>query len=164
MQMYRIEFQTRYDGVIDTGSAVVCAGDEDAAAAMLVWHLGLPVSMTVLDVKKLKPAVFNISRKEIIIPQRRAASGGPKNEPELAVYAVAVSAEVKAISEASAFRILAKSVTERASANAPETSGKISDLEMRVERRELRARTPALEKQSIYTHPQFFRGGSARGG
>jgi hypothetical protein len=164
MQLYKVAFQTHYKDIIDSGTILIVASNQDHAAELTVHHLQLPVSTTVFDVQRVKTNTYQLTRKEI---EKKLDTGkrddGEHHADRPVVFNLKVSAEIKAGQEATAWRTLAKCIEERASVVKPLVNNKIKDLDMQADRREFSPRPPAIEKQSIFVAPKFFQGGAARG-
>jgi hypothetical protein len=164
MQLYKVVFQTHYKDIIDTGTVLIVASNQDHAAELAIHHLQLPVSTTVFDIQRVKTNTYQLSRKEIEKKIERDGKNhydDDKDKP--VVYSLKVTAEIKAFQEANAWRTLAKCIEEQASVAKPIVNKHISDLDMHADRREFSPRPPTIEKQSIFVAPKFFQGGAARG-
>lgn len=161
MQLYKVSFHVHHADVIDIGEVVVCASNQDHAAEILSHHLMLPVSTTVFEVQRVKGNFYQLKRKEVAKPNTAARKSDDRDKP--AVFDLSVNVSVKARTEASAWLNLADCLRERVGVAKPIVNSSIVSIDMQANRREFTPRSPAMEKQSIYTKPQFFSGGSARG-
>jgi hypothetical protein len=84
-------------------------------------------------------------------------------EPDRDQYAVQISAFVWAHSEDSAIKKLAKFALAEAEGCEKKPHGKaVGMLQILCDRQEAHSRSPAIEKNAIYTHPRIFAGGAAR--
>ena len=161
MQMYEVEFRVHYEDLIDCGKVLVCASDNDSAAEMVRFHFGLPASQGTFDVKRIKPSIFQIDRRPIH-KKAEAQSINAARDP-LAVFTVDVTASIRAASESHALRKMGTMLIERSKAEKAIVDKSVSDIEITCNRREYEPRSPAIDRQAIYTHPRFFAGGAARG-
>lgn len=158
MQMYKVSFQTHYPDIIDVGESLVCAANSDLAAELIREHLKLPISATVFEVNRVKPSIFTLSRKEIAKNANAHYNANRINtEREPAIFMLRASCSIKVYSEVAAWKKFSDTLFQRSSATkAIIDDGKLRDLEMDCERKELRARSPAIELQSIYKAPRFL--------
>lgn len=70
MQMYEVWFQVDHGACIDVGRAIVQAQDQNLAKQTIIEALDLPVSsLTRCDVKRIKPNLFLLERKDVGKPQ-----------------------------------------------------------------------------------------------
>lgn len=178
-QLYEVSFQVHYEDVIDIGKMLVCASDKDAAARTVQFFLGAPVSQTVVDVKRLKPSVYQLDRREVhkhkearkrqdqVHTMRDVVdrlSESPHKAPSLASspWVCTVTAGVRAVSETSEWVKLGHAIIDRAHHNGSAIGGGITEFEMTCEQAALRPKPSGFERQAIYKEPQFFAGGAAR--
>jgi hypothetical protein len=78
MQLYEVWFQLHFANVIDIGRAIVCAQDQTKAKETVIAELDLPVAaLRQCDVKRVKPNLFLLERKEITKPPESERSPDP---------------------------------------------------------------------------------------
>lgn len=132
MQLYKVDFQTHYQTTVDMGSAAVCAENPDQAIEIVSCVYDIPKSKTLFDVQKIKPAIIEISRKEIEKPQSLAVVGSstrnqiyweaPNSKaetkywkpPNITQYQCKALAIIKATSERHALKMFTDAVRARA--------------------------------------------------
>jgi hypothetical protein len=69
MQLYEVWFQLHFSNVVDIGRALVCAQDQTRAKETVIGGLDLQASaLTQCDVKRVKPNLFLLERKEVLKP------------------------------------------------------------------------------------------------
>jgi hypothetical protein len=157
-----VSFHVHHADLIDFGEVVVCATNQEHAAEILLHNLMLPVSTTVFEVQRVKGNFYQLKRKEVPkLTERNQRVGEDRDKP--AIFDLSVNVSVKARSEALAWLKLADCLKERVGVAKPIINSSILSLDMQANRQEFRPRSPAIEKQSIYSKPRFFSGGSARG-
>ena len=79
MQLYEVWFQVDYGNLVDVGRVIVCAQDQAGAKEAAIGHLELPPSaLTRCDVKRIKPNLFLLERKEV--PKLAGTVVGPPAE------------------------------------------------------------------------------------
>lgn len=174
-QMYRVKFAIQLPGdMVDMGDCLVCTQNQDAACDAVKQILELN-NNTEFDVSRVKPSFHQLSRREVkaslstfdadAVDQRVASVATfPLNSetwPDQFWHAVEAKANIRAENENEAILKLAKSIVREMSGERQKTSCR--ELDIVCDRAEYHPRTPAIEKQSIYTHHQIFHGGSARG-
>jgi uncharacterized protein YsxB (DUF464 family) len=159
-QMYQVTYIVHGEGA-ETGRAIVCAQNSDQAAEMVMAILKLPASRVRFESARVKPSFYQIDRREM--PAARKDKPQKNNDGATAsVFELSASCQVKAYSEASAWRKFGDGLIARASANAPFGFGGILDIQMSADRSELRCKESAVDQQAIYSKHRFFSGGAAR--
>jgi hypothetical protein len=159
-QMYEVAFQTHYEDLIDIGKVVVCADSNEKASEMVCFLFDLPASRTVFDVVRIKPSIFQISRKEVSKKARRKSIN--HNLKENTNWEISCSVGVRAASECSALRRLAHAIIDRSTSDKAIIDKSITEFELSCDRIENRPKLSAVEKQGIYKEKKFFPGGMAR--
>jgi hypothetical protein len=175
MQMYRVKFARRLSGdTVDLGDMLVCAGSQDMARDAVAQFHDLGASSVEWDISRVKPSVYQISRREVrhcistamatAVDAHNATTATFPNETENMRdefwFVVQAIANIKAEHEESA-------TTKLASALAREMAGvkqksSCRELEIRCERIEIRPRTSAIERQAVYSERRFMQGGAVR--
>jgi hypothetical protein len=176
MQMYRIKFARSIGGdLVDMGDVLVCAHSSEAAADMVVQVLGLERSQTHLDVSRIKPSLYTIDRHEIResiatahagavsadLATRATFPGVTESMPDEHWYCVIAQANARAIDENEAIKKLVRAIRQEM-AGEPQKSS-IKELEITVDRLNMHARSPAIERNAMYKVLRLFQGGSTRG-
>lgn len=161
MQMYEVKFRVHYEDTIDMGTILVCASDNDSAAEMVRFHFDLPASQTVFEVARIKPSIFQMDR-HAVHKKAEAHSRNLEREP-LGKFEMDVVATVRAASESHALKRLGQALVQRSSSEKAIVDNTVADIEISCKRRDYMPRSPAIERQAIYTNTQFFSGGAARG-
>lgn len=174
MQMYHVSFVTTYSDRKDAGKVLVCANDYEHAQLLVLTALELPTSKTTMEVSRVKPNLYQLSRKEYekeklaalpaFVSGKKDGSESRSNDDNvMRKHTLSVKAEVIAGNEANAWRKLAGAVTAKASSEKMPVAKSIVDLMMHCDGDPVyHPKPPAIEKQAIYTHHQFFAGGAAR--
>lgn len=67
MQMYRVQFQTHHKKALDRGVVLVCADNQESATDMVRSHLKLPGSITQFKIERVRPAVYVLEHKEVLL-------------------------------------------------------------------------------------------------
>ena len=176
MQMYRVKFANQLAGdYVDLGDVLVCAQSQDAARQAVVTILDLPASGVEMDVRRVKPSLYQVSRRTVqksitafdALPVDAAAAcvatfpGVTENMKDEFWFTVEASADVKGEDEDDAASKLSDAIRRAASGKAPRRS--VRDFSVRCDRKEMRPRSPAVGRNAIYTEPRIFAGGAARG-
>ena len=161
MQMYKVQFRTQKGPVVDTGTILVCAGNSAAAEDMASVHLDIPTHSTVFDTSRVKPSIYELSRREFTV-KSSAPADGPSSQQSGSVHEITASAKVFAYSESSAIRRFAAAVVENSSATKSSLPSHINELSVDVEKSDERVRPSRVEEQSIYKEKRFFAGGAGR--
>jgi hypothetical protein len=172
MQMYRVNFRFHKEKTIDCGEVVVTATSNENACDIVCLWLDLPRSATSIEATRVKPGLYQVSRHEV--PKDLPINGTfPRTkaelerllEPDRERYSVQVSAFVWAHSEDSAIKKLAKATLAEVDGSGKKPRAKaIGMLQILCDRNDLAPRSPAIERNAIYTHRRFFAGGDTRSG
>ncbi len=160
-QLYRVKFAVHYEDVIDNGDVLLVANDEQSAIDFIRMYFEVPASQAIFDVRRVKPSIWQLDRHEIV-KNSISKSLNKKREP-LAIFNCFASPSVRAANERSAWRKLGSALIDRSSNDRAVADKWIQGMELSADRKEFTARSPAIERQAIYTHPQFFSGGATRG-
>jgi len=118
-QMYRVTFQVFYENVIDTGDYIICASSQEMAADAIMQYLELPRSRTRFEVVRVRPGIYEISRKEIDMPEKKSTirhyHDGRDPEPvRVHKYSVHVAGIITARNENNALNKLVKRLSDSA--------------------------------------------------
>lgn len=174
--MYRVRFaRSLPNDMVDMGDCVVCAGNADAARDGVSAILRFPVSTAQFEIIRVKPGLHLIGRREVhkslsssqaSIVDSNVASiatfpGVTENLQNEYWHEVVASASIKAENGEAAIIKLARGIVREMSGEKQKSSTR--DLDIKCDRKEFRAPSPALEQNALYTHLRFFEGGSARG-
>ena len=159
MQMYRVKFQFHRQSLVELGEAVVMAESKDMAADMIRAAFNLPVSPTLFEAAKVKPAVYEISRKTVKQDLPSTATFPSTGEDERPRFRVAISAIVRAASERKAAAKVAKAVTTECESG---DQSKLASLEIVCEEIGEPTTQSSTEKQAVYSYPKFLQGGAVR--
>ena len=160
MQMYEVSFQVHWQDFLDIGKVLVCASDNQCAADTVRFHLGLPTSKTVFDVKRIKPSIWQLDRHEIY-KQSKTHSSNKKADPK-GKYLIKLTAGVMAASESHACRLIGHAVIERSSSDKAVISKSITEYECDISRIKQLPKIADLSKGAIFKKHQFFQGGDTR--
>lgn len=161
MQMYKVQFRTQRGPVLDTGTALVCAGDAGAAEDMVSVHLDIPRHSTQFKTSRVKPSIYELRRREFTATPLSPNQHGDASQSG-SVHEIRASAKVFAYSEANAIRRFGHAVIDNASANKSSLPRHINELAVDVEKANERIRPSRVEEQSIYRETRIFAGGAAR--
>ena len=165
MQMYKVQFRTQKGSVVDTGTILVCAGNSSAAEDMVSVHMDIPARSTVFDTSRVKPSVYELSRREFTMKGAvsiDAPADGYVSQESGSVHEITASAKVFAYSESSAIRRFASAVIENSSATKSVLPRHINELSVDIEKSDERVRPSRVDEQSIYKERRFFAGGASR--
>lgn len=175
MQMYRVKFAKKIDpDTVDIGDVVVCAGSREAAMDMVAQVLELARSGTEMDVSRVKPSLFQVSRRTVKnsvatfdgntirddVVSVATFPGTTENMPDEFWYSVVASASIRAENEEAAISKIAKAIVREASGEKQKASCK--DLDIQCDRTEYHPRSPAVERNALYTFRRIFQGGDTR--
>jgi hypothetical protein len=175
MQMYRVKFARRLIGdVVDLGDMIVCAGTQDAARDTVAVLLAIGVSGTEWDISRVKPSIYQVSRREVrnsistvtadlvnpAFATMATFPGTTENRAEQFWFSVQATARIRAENEEDAIVKLAAGLEREMAGTLHKPS--FQDLDIRCDRAELHPRSPAVEKQSIYTDIKIVHGGAGR--
>lgn len=159
MQMYKVSFRQHTSDAIDTGDVLVCAASADAAIDMVMHHLGLVPSDTVVEVVRVKPSVYELFRKEVL----KAGPSVPDLHRDAAVLCeVSINAVVSAYSDENAIRRVANALIENAAVRGRHMPRHIQEISAVVDRKDYRPSPSRVEEQAIYKERRLFSGGAAR--
>jgi hypothetical protein len=172
MQLYSVKFRHHKERSIDIGEVLVVASSNDAASELVLAWLELPRSVTTTEVTRLKPNMFQVMRGEM--PKEMPSNGTfPRSqaqldrllEPDRERYAVQISGLVWAHSEDSAVKKLAKyALAEAEGAAVKPHRNAVGVVQILSDLVETAPRSPAVERNGIYTHTRIFAGGDTRSG
>lgn len=175
MQMYRVKFAKKLSNdMVDIGDVLVCAQTSELACEGVARILELPRSETQMEVERVKPSFYQISRREVkgsvstfdadAISASLASSatfpGVTEARRDELWYSVAAQANIRAEDENEAISKLARSIVREMSGEKQKPSCK--ELDIRCDRAELHSRSPAIEQNALYTFRRIFQGGDAR--
>lgn len=172
MQMYSVKYRHHKERTVVVGEVVLSASSNETACQMVLIWLELPKSTTSIEATRVKPSMYQVSRQEL--PKEMPINGTfPRTqaeldrlgEPDRERYSVQVSAFVWAHSEDSAIKKLAKAALAEVDGSGKKPHARaVGMLQILCDRHDLAPRSPAIEANSIYTHPRIFAGGDARSG
>lgn len=162
MQMYRVKIVLHDRSGPSFVEGLVCAGNAEAAGNMVAQIIEWPLSRCSFVVERVKPSYYELSRRK----SANALSDGLTAQADYigqpaTWWTVAATMKVRSRTESGAVKGAARALEADAKSNEP--AGNIRDLEITCEPVDIEPRSPAIEKQSIFSHVQFFQGGSARG-
>lgn len=162
MQMYRVNVVLNGNGGSSFVEGLVCAGNAEQAGNMVAAIIEWPPSRCSFVVERVKPSYYELSRRSSV----RALSNGSESRSEnvdipATWWSVSANMKVRAKTENGAVKGAARALEADAKSNEP--ADNIRDMELTCEPADIAPRSPAIEKQSIFSHVQFFQGGSARG-
>lgn len=175
MQMYRVKFVRRISSEkVDLGDVVVCAASAEMASDAVVRWLDLPRSETEMDVSRVKPSLYQVSRREVsntiasfdasIVSSERASSatfpGVTESHTERQWHYVSGQAFIRAENENEAIASFGRSVLREMAGE--KQKGSCKELDISADRREWHPRTPSVEQNALYTFRRIFQGGDAR--
>jgi hypothetical protein len=175
MQMYRVKFARKLqDDMVDMGDVLVCANSQEAAITLVGYHLDLRMTETEMEVSRVKPSIYQISRREVknsisaiganTFDAGAASSatfpGVTESLPSEYWHSVAVQANIRAENEEVAVSRLATSVIRNMQGEGPK--GFCKDLDIKCDRGDLHVRPSSLEENALYTFRQIFAGGAGR--
>ena len=175
MQMYRVKFARKLqDDMVDMGDVLVCANSQEAAITLVGHHLDLRMTETEMEVSRVKPSIYQISRREVknsisaigahTVGAGAASSatfpGVTESLPNEYWHSVAVQANIRAENEEVAVSRLATSVIRGTQGEKPK--GFCKDLDIKCDRGDLHVRRSSLEENALYTFRQIFAGGAGR--
>lgn len=164
MQMYKVTFRQHLPDTVDTGDVLVCAANNEAASDLVMMHLGLTPSKTVVEAVRIKPSVYELSRRELVRSDIAVLPSfvTGRARDELIQCEVSVTAVVAAYSEQNAVRRLANALIEDAAVRGRQMPKHISELAVTVDRKDCRPTASRVEEQAIYKERRIFQGGAAR--
>jgi hypothetical protein len=169
MQLYNVKFRHHKERSVDIGEVLVVASSNDAASELVLAWLELPRSVTTTEVTRMKPNMFQVMRGEI--PKEMPTNGTfPRTqaqldrllEPERERYAVQITALAWAHSEDNAIKKVAKAALAEAEGRDKPFGNTVGMLQVLCDRQDAQPRSPAVERNAIYTHPRIFAGGDTR--
>lgn len=161
MQMYLVEYETALPDVLEVGRVIVCAASNEQAISLALMAANVQPSATTASATRVKPSVYQLSKKEVPRPTANPRSFSATTEKPQQ-FVLSVRADIVAYYEGQAWRRLAAAIVERASSNKPVSEKWLNDMVMDVERAATLPKPAAIAKQEIYTHHQFFAGGASR--
>ena len=161
--MYQVEFQTHYENLIDVGTVIVCAGSSEAARDTVIALLELPSSRTVTNITRIKPSLFQISRKEITRNRKIAVpTYDPNNreqrerDPPPERFDLQVSAKIVARGEKHAMRKLVQALQERNGEHGAPVSKNIAGLAVNVTPQSRQRHLKPMESVELYRPKRFL--------
>jgi len=175
MQMYRVRFARKLaDDMVDLGDALVCAASQEMAGDMVAHILGIRFSATEMEVSRVKPSFYQLSRREVnhsmttslatAIDADNASSATFPNQtetrPDEYWYAVMAIANIRAENDEHAISKLSHAIMRDITGEKQKSSTR--ELEIRCDRTEWHPRQSALEQQALYSYPRIFQGGDTR--
>ena len=175
MQMYRVKFAIKMpESNVDIGDVVVCAQSNDLARDMVMVVMSLPRSGVEMEVHRVKPSIFQISRRIISdriptydahevnasVMSRATFPGVTESRRDWFTYDVQATATIKAENENEAISKLAIGITREMSGEKQKRS--ITDLDVKCDRKDAHPRSPAVEENGIFSTIRIFQGGDTR--
>lgn len=175
MQMYRVKFARKLqDDMVDMGDVIVCASSQESAISIIGHHLDLKMAETEMEVSRVKPSIYQISRREVknsisaigahTVAADAASSatfpGVTECMPDEHWYSVDAQANIRAESEEVAISRLATALIRVRTGE--KQKGFCKDLEISCDRGDLHAKSSSLEENALYTFRQIFAGGAGR--
>lgn len=172
--MYRVRFTRKLgEHSVDQGDVVVCAQTQQLALIVVAEQLELPASETQFEVARVKPSLYQISRKTVdnristfdaeTVSEAMASNATFPGVTESYVdrywFEVAASAEVKATDEGEAMGLFAASIARELAGERPKRT---RNLDIACNRLSEGPRLGAVEQNALYTHRRFFQGGDTR--
>jgi hypothetical protein len=118
MQLYRVQFRVHYANSIDLGDVLTCASDQDNARLNVIHLLNLPISCLQIEVTRVKPNIYELSRKLLPKHNSKPTQALPATHPLLDrphEYHCDVKATIKGMSEEHVLRQMAASLYDRSS-------------------------------------------------
>lgn len=112
-QMYQVEFQTHYVNMVDTGTVIVCASDNNTASEMVIQLLALPRSRTKCETKRIKPSLYELTRREIKTSETKPSARNHGEAQDMKDFNLQISAAVSGTDEKHAMRRLAGSLIHK---------------------------------------------------
>lgn len=167
MQMYKVEFNSRNDSVVQTGTILVCAHNAEAAQDMVTLHCDLVPSQTEIKASRVKPSIYELQRSEyeqsnVDLPAFVTGATPSSHKSHGSVHEITASGKVFAYSEATAIRRLGAAIVDQASASKSQLPKHVNELSVDVQKANERVRQSRIDEQSIYREKRFFSGGAAR--
>ena len=175
MQMYRVKFAIPIEGdQVDLGDCVVCAQSRENAAELMIMWLGLPRSTVELEVERMKPSLYQISRRVVTnsintvtaetVNAAHASSatfpGVTETQTERHWHSVVAAAQIKAENENEAIVMLSRAIAREMSGEQQKRS--CQDLTIQCDRAEFHPRSPAVEQNALFKEHRIFKGGDGR--
>jgi hypothetical protein len=116
-QMYEVAFQAHFANVVDIGKVIVCAPSQEGAVDMAITLLELPRSVTRCEVRRIKPSIWQLERREISKDDgsSRKNTGGPRPITPFSRFHLQIDAVISARSEFQVIRRVAEALLERVS-------------------------------------------------
>lgn len=130
-QMYEVAFQAHFSNVVDIGKVIVCAPSQEAAADMAITLLELPRSVTRCDVRRIKPSLWQLERREISKNDDRPTRNVSRSLPATPFtrFHLQIDAVISARSEFQVIRRVAEALLERVSGRkTPDTRNQALDI------------------------------------
>lgn len=176
-QMYRVKFARQLsDDHVDLGDVIVCATSAEQAGASVASILGVAMSKTEMEISRVKPSIYQISRQTIKNTasaheahtvkadelSRATFPGVTESMPDEFLWVVTAQAQIRAENEDWAITKLGKAIERQQTGEKQKTSCK--EFEIKAERLDLSPRSPAVDKNSLYVPIRIFQGGDGRTG
>jgi hypothetical protein len=173
--MYRVKFARKLaDDMVDLGDVLICAASQELACDSVSHMLGIKLSVTEMEVSRVKPSFYQISRRNVkhsistslatAIDVENASSATFPNQtesmPEEHWFAVMAMANIRADNENRAISKLSVAIAREMTGEKQKMSTR--ELEIRCDRTEWHPRQAAIERQALYAEPRIFQGGDAR--
>ena len=179
MQMYRVKTARNIaaTGTVELQDVVVCASSHENAIMMTAEILGLPISGTEFETSRVKPSLFQLSRRvedrslatysADTVPDKVACRatfpGVTENMPDKTWHAVSVAVEVLAKDDEGALRQVAEAVRQRAHGREPSPT-LVRDLDVACNKITATPNVADIDANALFTFRQIFSGGDARPG
>ena len=175
MQMYRVKFAAKIsDEVADLGDVLICANSNQSAMEMVAAHMKLRRSGVEMSAERVKPSIFVLSRKEVggRVPSFQGGTvhvrdtshatfpGVTESRQDEFWFAIEARAEVRAEDESAAIVKLSRGIAAEMSGG--KKSRAVRDLDIVCDRKELRPKTSAVERNGIFKNIRVFQGGDTR--
>lgn len=175
MQMYRVKFARKIsETAVDLGDVVVCATERDAALASVAATYGLPVAGTEFDVSRIKPSLFQISRRTIdntvatfdagTVSANKLSNatfpGVTESRRDRIWFSVVATADLHADDENDAIGMLCRAVMR--GINGVTQKRSVRDLDVSCHRPGLDPRIAAVDQNALYESRRIFPGGDTR--